>query len=182
MDNFNKKRGGGGRSFGGNRGGFGGNRGGNRPQVQMHNATCSDCNKACEVPFRPTGDKPVLCSDCFKNKRGDSGDRGRGGRDNRGGGNRDFGTRNQKETPDYKAQFEALNIKLDKIIKSLCLENKQDKKEIIDAPKSKKYEKVEKKVDVVALKKAIEKTTDKKVKKPVAKKTAKKKVVTKKKK
>jgi CxxC-x17-CxxC domain-containing protein len=33
---------------------------------RMHKATCSDCGSSCEVPFRPTGNKPVLCSDCFQ--------------------------------------------------------------------------------------------------------------------
>lgn len=32
----------------------------------MHRAVCDECGKDCEVPFRPTGDKPIYCSDCFK--------------------------------------------------------------------------------------------------------------------
>ena len=35
----------------------------------MFQATCSECGKACEVPFKPTGERPVLCSDCFAKKR-----------------------------------------------------------------------------------------------------------------
>ncbi|MEO6536804.1 MAG: CxxC-x17-CxxC domain-containing protein [Candidatus Paceibacterota bacterium] len=27
--------------------------------------SCSKCNKACEVPFKPNGKKPVFCRDCF---------------------------------------------------------------------------------------------------------------------
>lgn len=27
--------------------------------------TCSSCGNQCEVPFKPTGNKPVYCSDCF---------------------------------------------------------------------------------------------------------------------
>jgi len=34
----------------------------------MHKAICSECGKKCEVPFKPTGDKPVLCSNCFESK------------------------------------------------------------------------------------------------------------------
>ena len=34
----------------------------------MHKSICSECGKACELPFRPTGDKPVFCSTCFGNK------------------------------------------------------------------------------------------------------------------
>jgi CxxC-x17-CxxC domain-containing protein len=32
----------------------------------MHDAVCSECGRDCQVPFRPTGNKPVFCSDCFK--------------------------------------------------------------------------------------------------------------------
>ena len=38
----------------------------------MHKATCAECGKSCEVPFRPSGDKPVYCSNCFS-KGGSSG-------------------------------------------------------------------------------------------------------------
>lgn len=39
------------------------------PRSSMHQAICSECGKECEVPFRPTGDRPVFCSNCFE-KRG----------------------------------------------------------------------------------------------------------------
>ncbi|MFW6230721.1 MAG: CxxC-x17-CxxC domain-containing protein [Nanoarchaeota archaeon] len=32
---------------------------------EMHKTTCADCGKECEVPFKPTGDRPVYCKDCF---------------------------------------------------------------------------------------------------------------------
>ena len=35
-------------------------------------AVCSECGKECELPFRPTGDRPVYCRDCFS-ARNDSG-------------------------------------------------------------------------------------------------------------
>lgn len=38
----------------------------------MYDAVCAECGKACQVPFRPSGDKPVYCSDCFSQKRGGS--------------------------------------------------------------------------------------------------------------
>ena len=38
-----------------------------RPLI-MHKAICSECGKECELPFKPTGDKPVFCSNCFRNK------------------------------------------------------------------------------------------------------------------
>ncbi|MEK6892297.1 MAG: CxxC-x17-CxxC domain-containing protein [Nanoarchaeota archaeon] len=70
-----------------NRSGYGGPRrfssGSDRPgrssfgrsdfEKQMHNAICDKCGEKCEVPFRPSGDKPVYCSNCFrKNERFES--------------------------------------------------------------------------------------------------------------
>ena len=36
---------------------------------QMYDAVCSECGKACQVPFQPRTDRPVMCSDCFRNNR-----------------------------------------------------------------------------------------------------------------
>ncbi|MEE9315913.1 MAG: CxxC-x17-CxxC domain-containing protein [bacterium] len=34
-------------------------------------AICADCNKECEIPFKPSGDRPVYCRECFpKHKKG----------------------------------------------------------------------------------------------------------------
>lgn len=85
MKNFKQrddKRGG----FGGGRGGrndrggrsddkpvfFGKSRGGDRStdrEQKMFKAICSDCRKSCDVPFKPSNDKPVFCRDCFSAKR-----------------------------------------------------------------------------------------------------------------
>ena len=43
----------------------------NQNNRQMHKAVCDECGKSCEVPFKPTGDKPIYCNDCFRNKRSD---------------------------------------------------------------------------------------------------------------
>ena len=45
---------------GGGGGGFGGMR------REMHPAVCAECGKDTEVPFRPTGERPVYCSDCYR--------------------------------------------------------------------------------------------------------------------
>ena len=34
-------------------------------QREMHPATCAGCGKQTQVPFRPSGTRPVYCSDCF---------------------------------------------------------------------------------------------------------------------
>lgn len=38
----------------------------------MHKATCAQCDSSCEVPFKPNGKKPVLCTQCFGSE-GDTG-------------------------------------------------------------------------------------------------------------
>ena len=64
--------GGGGRSFASNRGGGGGG-GGARPfnagPRQMFPATCASCGQQTEVPFKPTGSRPVYCRDCFQSQK-----------------------------------------------------------------------------------------------------------------
>lgn len=42
------------------------NTGGSR---QMYEAVCSSCGKTASVPFQPSGDKPVYCSECFAAQR-----------------------------------------------------------------------------------------------------------------
>lgn len=37
-----------------------------RQRRQMYPAVCASCNKETEVPFQPSGDRPVYCSDCFR--------------------------------------------------------------------------------------------------------------------
>jgi CxxC-x17-CxxC domain-containing protein len=53
-----------------NEGGFGGRRDSGR--LEMHTVKCDRCGQMCEVPFKPTSNKPVYCRDCFK-KKGPSG-------------------------------------------------------------------------------------------------------------
>ena len=59
--------GGGGGGYGG-RGG-GGGRGFSSGPRQMFPATCASCNKPTEVPFKPSGSRPVYCRDCFQSQR-----------------------------------------------------------------------------------------------------------------
>jgi len=32
-------------------------------------AICAECKTECEVPFRPTGDRPVYCKECFAKRQ-----------------------------------------------------------------------------------------------------------------
>ena len=60
---------GGGYSAGGygDSGGYGSR---DRGPREMFSATCSNCGREAQVPFRPTSGKPVYCSDCFRSIRG----------------------------------------------------------------------------------------------------------------
>lgn len=84
-----------------------------RRPMTMHQATCAECGRSCQVPFKPSGDKPVFCSDCFEGKedsrppRRDSG-RSSGGYERRGsrdfgGGRRDYGRDDRSERRMYQA-------------------------------------------------------------------------------
>ena len=76
---FNKKESG--RWKGEDKGGFKGNRkfgdngawkrGRDRDErPTLHSAICDKCHAECEVPFRPTGSKPIYCRDCFRKEDG----------------------------------------------------------------------------------------------------------------
>ncbi|MEI7719883.1 MAG: CxxC-x17-CxxC domain-containing protein [bacterium] len=38
------------------------------PRAELFSATCSQCHKPCEVPFRPSSERPVFCRDCFNSR------------------------------------------------------------------------------------------------------------------
>ena len=40
-----------------------------QPQVELHNAECSECGNPCEVPFKPEKDRPVYCQACWKRRK-----------------------------------------------------------------------------------------------------------------
>ncbi|MDO9098616.1 MAG: CxxC-x17-CxxC domain-containing protein [Candidatus Methanoperedens sp.] len=47
-------------------GGSGGGRGFSSGPREMHKATCADCAQETEVPFAPSGDRPVYCRECYQ--------------------------------------------------------------------------------------------------------------------
>ena len=51
----------GGGSYGGGRDSYG-----SRPQREMHDVTCAGCGTATQVPFKPSGERPVYCRNCFQ--------------------------------------------------------------------------------------------------------------------
>ena len=132
-----------------------------REDRQMHRATCADCGKSCEVPFRPSGGKPVYCSDCFG--RGDSS----GSSSGSGSGLRKPDKSNKKH--------DEINAKLDKI---LFLLQRADPIKEMTVMKPKKKDEAPKKTTKNTAKKVVAK---KKPAKAAPKKTAKKVVAVKKK-
>ncbi len=105
------RRSGGGRGFGGSRGGFGGRSSGGRDrrEMPMCDAVCAKCGKNCQVPFKPTGDKPVYCSDCFGAQRGES----------RGSDRPSFSANGASNPSITQDQFQQLNKKLDQVLEIL---------------------------------------------------------------
>lgn len=59
-----------------------GGRGDNFRERSFTKAICADCNQECEVPFKPTGGRPVYCKECFS-KRKDTGFSSQGKYENR---------------------------------------------------------------------------------------------------
>lgn len=35
---------------------------------ELYSVTCSACGNEAQVPFRPRGDRPVYCSECFRSR------------------------------------------------------------------------------------------------------------------
>jgi len=161
---------------------------------EMYKAVCDECGKDCEVPFKPSRDKPVYCSDCFRSK-GNSEPRRSGGKNF---GRSDFGEKRMYEVicdkcgkkcevpfkpsgdkPIYcsecfkkvdknksfdkpNKQFEVINDKLDKILKLLIptvstkvSEEKKVMKKIVEKPVKKIVEKPIKKIVEKPVKKIV---------------------------
>jgi CxxC-x17-CxxC domain-containing protein len=103
---------------------------------QMHRTICDSCGKDCEVPFRPSGEKPVYCSDCFEKNKDASEPRRFDDRSFRKPRFEDrdsrpprFDNRDSKPSQNNE-QFNALNAKLDKILSILAESKTQVVKEI----------------------------------------------------
>lgn len=152
MGNFNRDRG----NRDNRRGGGRFNRGGGFNRPSMHKAICDSCHKDCEVPFKPTGNKPIFCSDCF-NKQG-------GGNERRGGGDRDRKPRFESSASSDNSKeilkgIKTLNYKMDELIKALQNNTPSEEK---PEPASPKKEKTKKKT--ATKKKAASKKSTKKKK------------------
>lgn len=41
-------------------------------QRTLYQAICADCERSCEVPFRPSRERPVYCKECFAHRKAGS--------------------------------------------------------------------------------------------------------------
>ncbi len=84
-------------------------RGFNSGDKPLFKTTCDKCGNDCEVPFRPTGERPVYCRACFG--KGDAPARGDRNEQRRAP---------ETRTVDYSIdEFKKLNAKLDAILNML---------------------------------------------------------------
>lgn len=206
MNNFKeggfRKQGGkfGGRpQFGGNRpkgGGHGGAKFGGHSHKERSSelfpTTCSECGKSCEVPFRPSSDKPVYCSNCFGKRSDDNrNERGGQGRNER----TDYSKSSRDQRPlrhdkpqiqadadliDIKRQLATIESRLNRILDLINPAMPAVKAAPI-AEEKVSVKKIEKKVmkkvvDKSALKKVVQKAVKKESPKKVVKKVVVKKV------
>jgi CxxC-x17-CxxC domain-containing protein len=63
----------------------------------LFTTTCAECGTETQVPFQPTGGRPVYCRDCFQSKKPAGAGRGHGG--GGGGGGRGAGAPRRSSPP-----------------------------------------------------------------------------------
>jgi CxxC-x17-CxxC domain-containing protein len=75
----------------------------------MTKVTCDSCKEKCEVPFKPTSNKPIYCENCFK-------------KDSSPRSSSRSGPRASSNSNDLSKEIKKINKKLDIILKALKLE------------------------------------------------------------
>lgn len=89
----------------------------NQRSGQTHKTTCDQCKRGCEVPFKPTGNKPVLCRDCFNEKRFN--DEPREFKGNRSKSDSPKTTPDSRILKSIKSDVESLTLKVDSLTRNL---------------------------------------------------------------
>jgi CxxC-x17-CxxC domain-containing protein len=188
------------KNFGGGKKFSGGQSRGDRtsgPTAQLFSATCSECGTKCDVPFRPSADKPVYCSACFGAKKGGNESRSADNAGERGGKGSynndrpdytklpredrparhgaDKGRRGNDGILELKQQITGLELKLNRILE--LINPPMPSKKVPLEVQEKKVEKTASKK--VAIKAAAKKVAPKVATKAVAKKAPAKKAVAK---
>ncbi len=77
---------------------------------ELHHAVCDKCGRDCDVPFKPTGNKPIYCRSCFREGAGSE------------GGKSFDRAPNRFEQEASNDDLERINKKLDKIMKALKID------------------------------------------------------------
>jgi CxxC-x17-CxxC domain-containing protein len=91
---------------------------GGRERPEIFKTICGKCGKEAIVPFKPTGNKPILCKACFVKKPSfESGP----GRFERNGRSNDRSERDARPAV-ASDQLDSINRKLDKIMRALEIE------------------------------------------------------------
>jgi len=78
----------------------------------LYDAVCDECGKNCQVPFRPSGDRSVYCSDCFEKRGGRDGNRLR---DRRDYSRRSFGGRDSRKPSQNNISVRSISQLTEKI-------------------------------------------------------------------
>ena len=95
------------------------------PSLESFEATCDKCGKKCDLPFKPTGNKPVYCKSCFRDVGSSTESRGRSNFD-RSPSRPSF---ERFEAPVHSNpssdDLDKINKKLDKIMRALKIDWKE---------------------------------------------------------
>ncbi len=84
-------------------------------ELEMTSAICAKCGKSCEIPFKPTGNRPVYCRSCFT-QTGPS----ESGNESRNFASRDrYSNRSESKSGSSSEELDRINRKLDKILRAL---------------------------------------------------------------
>jgi len=123
-----------------------GRRDSNRP---MYKTTCSRCGNECEVPFKPSGDRPVFCSQCFESNRSS---------DSRGSGGMNSARSNFNDKQMYEAVCDKCGDKCKipfqprsgkPVYCSKCFENKNDRRDQSTSQYKEQFETLNIKLDKI---------------------------------
>lgn len=115
-----------------------------RGERRMFRATCAQCGRDCEVPFKPTGERPIYCSNCYEGQQGGRIERSFNDRPRWNTGTREnFGNRQNRESGNWQ-QLAAIESKLDKILKILAPQSTTQSPDETPAKPIKKTKKIKK--------------------------------------
>jgi CxxC-x17-CxxC domain-containing protein len=92
---------------------------------EMFSATCDECGKDCKLPFKPSSNKPVYCSQCFEYRGEKAGlhDAPEYNRSKRVDSGEGMSGASRKELGEIRDQVVSINVKLEKIMKALNIKS-----------------------------------------------------------